>query len=720
MKDYLKSLTAAFANSYSQVFFSDHRLFTVCLLIASFADPVTGLSGAIAALAAIAAAYIIGLSPLMIRNGYYTYNALLTGLAMGSCFCFSAAFVLLLVIAAITALLFTAWMEPAAARYRLPVLSLPFIASIWLILLSAHAFSTPLLHVRSAGSYVMPWTMPETGSQQHLDGSILHLVPLYFRSMSAVFFQNSITAGILITAGLLLYSRISFSLSVIGFSAGLLFFHLFYPGMSELNFSWLSFNFILAALGIGFFLIPSAASYMLVIVAALITGLLISALGILVQPYLLPLYSLPFSICIIMLIAVLSNRYHTRGLHLVQYRFKSPEKNLYAFSAAAERFRKDTYIHIHLPFYGEWQISQGHSGTITHKDAWRHAWDFVVTDESGRSGRAPYARVTDFYCYGLPVTAPADGQVVTIEDGIPDNPVGGMDLKHNWGNTIVIKHAEGLYSKLSHIRESSFKVKPGDHVRRGDLLALCGNSGRSPEPHIHFQLQAVPHVGAETLRYPLSYYVIKENNSYTFRSFDYPAEGDTVIRPTPTALLQQAFHFIPGMKLGFDVNRNGKQYSEQWEVMTDSSNFSYLYCRQSGSVAYFTNNETLFYFTGFTGDTGSLLYYFYLSACKISLSYFPKLKICDVLPLSDRKSIWKPLQDLIAPFYIFMRSSYTAVYEEADNDQLPKKIKIRSEVLTTGIEKKKTEFLLEIENDKIKTITVNEANACITAVNTSF
>ncbi|MFX7731938.1 M23 family metallopeptidase, partial [Acinetobacter baumannii] len=66
-----------------------------------------------------------------------------------------------------------------------------------------------------------------------------------------------------------------------------------------------------------------------------------------------------------------------------------------------------------------------------------------------------------FYCYNKPVLAPADGTVVEIIDFIEDNEIGGNNTQQNWGNTIVIKHAEGLYTKLSHLTKHSFKVAKG-------------------------------------------------------------------------------------------------------------------------------------------------------------------------------------------------------------------------------------------------------------------
>jgi len=47
---------------------------------------------------------------------------------------------------------------------------------------------------------------------------------------------------------------------------------------------------------------------------------------------------------------------------------------------------------------------------------------------------------------------------------------------------------------LVHLRRGSVRVRPGDRVAAGPLLAECGNSGNSSEPHLHFQLMDHPSV----------------------------------------------------------------------------------------------------------------------------------------------------------------------------------------------------------------------------------
>ena len=55
---------------------------------------------------------------------------------------------------------------------------------------------------------------------------------------------------------------------------------------------------------------------------------------------------------------------------------------------------------------------------------------------------------------------------------------------------IVLDLGGGVFASFSHLKRGSARVKPGQHVRRGDVLALCGTSGNSNEPHLHFQRKA--------------------------------------------------------------------------------------------------------------------------------------------------------------------------------------------------------------------------------------
>lgn len=75
---------------------------------------------------------------------------------------------------------------------------------------------------------------------------------------------------------------------------------------------------------------------------------------------------------------------------------------------------------------------------------------------------------------GTPVMATADGVIVTATAG------------NGYGNQIEIDHGYGFVTKFAHLSE--FKVKVGDEVKRGDLIALTGNTGLSSGPHLHYEI----------------------------------------------------------------------------------------------------------------------------------------------------------------------------------------------------------------------------------------
>ncbi|GAB4517262.1 MAG: hypothetical protein OHK0046_23650 [Anaerolineae bacterium] len=151
-----------------------------------------------------------------------------------------------------------------------------------------------------------------------------------------------------------------------------------------------------------------------------------------------------------------------------------------------------------LPFEGTWYVINGgttpqtsHSWDIVGQ---RFAYDFVVTDAALRRWRTEGKQPDDYLCYGLPILAPADGEVVAVVDNVRDAPgvgTGWIDVftRHFPGNAVTIRHAEGEYSFLAHLIPGSIRVKPGDTVQQGEIIGLCGNSGHSTEPHLHFHVQ---------------------------------------------------------------------------------------------------------------------------------------------------------------------------------------------------------------------------------------
>ena len=60
------------------------------------------------------------------------------------------------------------------------------------------------------------------------------------------------------------------------------------------------------------------------------------------------------------------------------------------------------------------------------------------------------------------------------------------------GNAVIIDHQNGEYSLICHFKHNSIRVKVSEKVKQGDVLGLCGNTGNTTQPHIHFNLQDGP------------------------------------------------------------------------------------------------------------------------------------------------------------------------------------------------------------------------------------
>ncbi len=76
------------------------------------------------------------------------------------------------------------------------------------------------------------------------------------------------------------------------------------------------------------------------------------------------------------------------------------------------------------------------------------------------------------------------------------------------GNHIDLDLGGGVYAMYAHLQPGSLRVKVGDKVKRGQLLALVGNTGNSTEPHLHFQLMNDNSpLGSDGLPYALSGFV---------------------------------------------------------------------------------------------------------------------------------------------------------------------------------------------------------------------
>lgn len=713
-------------NSYSQIFFSKNSVFAVLLIIVTFFDIYAGISGIIAVTVTNTIAYLVGFNRFNIRSGYYGFNSLLVGLGLGVYYEPNVQFFMLLFFAALLTLFLTIVLEGVVGKYGLPFLSISFLISLWLITLASREFKA--LTVSERGIYTL--------NEMYLLGGfgLLHIyewfnnlalpeyIVLYFRSLGAIFFQYHLFAGLLVALGLLIYSRIAFLLSVFGFGSAYLFYQIIGGNISELSYGYIGFNFILSAIAIGgFFIVSSKYSFLWVLLLVPLISILISGTTAIFSIFQLSIYSLPFNIIVITFLYVLKfrERFFLKP-EIVGLQHFSPEVNLYTQKNNQGRFKNSYIIPISLPFWGEWKVTQAHNGKITHKGDWRHAWDFEIVDETHKYFTGSGLTCSDYYCYSKPIIAPAAGWIEQIQDFVDDNKIGDVNTEKNWGNTIIIRHTDLLFTKISHIKKESFKVNIGDYVKKGDIIANCGNSGRSPQPHLHFQLQATPFIGSKTLDYPLGHYILHNGADFELRSYCKPAEGEVISNIERNPSLYKAFHFIPGQIIGFELfnEEEIKIKSYSWEVQVDIYNQSLIYCETTGSKAYFYNDGEFHYFTSFEGNKKSLLYYFYLANYKVMTAFYKDLKINDLYPLNNTgNNLVLILQDFIAPFYIFMKSKYQLNYVSKKDDFINSDIKLQSktEIKIGKFITKELHFETHIIDNLINTFVVKQGNKKVIA-----
>lgn len=144
------------------------------------------------------------------------------------------------------------------------------------------------------------------------------------------------------------------------------------------------------------------------------------------------------------------------------------------------------------------------NGAITAPE--KFAIDILQLDRDHRLYTGPADKLSSYAYYGVPVYAVADGTVVYIEDGAPDQTPGtlpaGMTPATAGGNNVVMDIGTGHFAYYAHLQPGSIRVRAGDRVHRGDILGRLGNTGNTTNPHLHFHITDGPSpLGSNSLPY---------------------------------------------------------------------------------------------------------------------------------------------------------------------------------------------------------------------------
>jgi hypothetical protein len=126
----------------------------------------------------------------------------------------------------------------------------------------------------------------------------------------------------------------------------------------------------------------------------------------------------------------------------------------------------DNYIYA-LPYAPgkAYKVTQGYNGSFSHKGSNQYATDWKMPE-------------------GTPVCAARGGLVVKVKD---DSDRGGSSIKYDkFNNYVLIRHEDGTLGHYCHLKQNGVKVAVGQIVKRGEMIALSGNTGFSSGAHLHF------------------------------------------------------------------------------------------------------------------------------------------------------------------------------------------------------------------------------------------
>jgi len=574
--------------------------------------PNVGLAGVIAVLATFVFSKIFRMDREFLSSGANVYNPLLVGLTMGYFHVLNIPVILLTSLAGIATFILTLGLAGMLRYYfRLPVLSMPFVVVSTVMYLACLKY--PVLYSR-------PY-LPAPFAIFNTDLWLPLWAAGFFRSFGTILFSPCAAAGLLFALVILFYSRILFILAVAGYFAGTLMRMWLTGHGSYLFYDIYGFNFILVAMAAGgVFLVPSKSSYLLAVISAMLSALVLDAFNACFWG-MIPAFAMPFNVTTLVVLYALIAAYFP----MLCYAAGTPEEKLENYITSILRFPSAFLRHIYLPFSGAWTVWQGAEGKWTHKGGWSNAYDFVVVDEDGKTFSGSGGQLEDYYAFKKPVLSPVRGKIVKIVSELPDSAIGVPDPSQNWGNHIIIEDERGFCVEISHFAANTIRFNEGDRVDRGTVLGLCGNSGYSPQPHIHVQCQLTS-MSSGTI--PFTFLSYAEQGLYYADGA--PSENSRVEPLYPEKSLEDAFNFLLDDTFEYEVFENETKIAA-FETKVKMAYDGSLYFESGAGRLYFGKMDGTFYFYRVDGND-RFLKMFFAALPSIPLSYRDGMAWTDFLP----------------------------------------------------------------------------------------
>jgi hypothetical protein len=176
----------------------------------------------------------------------------------------------------------------------------------------------------------------------------------------------------------------------------------------------------------------------------------------------------------------------------------------------------------------------------------------------------------------------------------------------------------------------------------------------------------------------------------------------------PEPALVKAFHFIPGQNIEFSCD-NGTFPDGTWKVNADLYKNQFIEDSSSGAKAYFTTDGSMFFFTHYEGSRDSLLYFFYLSAYKVPMVYQRDLVTRDNFPPSTFGVSWiRVIQDIVAPFYLFIKPEYKMAVTGMQEDLAGNRFQLSSscKLPVAGLNLAGYRFNLTIAENRLQSVSI--------------
>ncbi|MDD2715720.1 MAG: urea transporter [Candidatus Wallbacteria bacterium] len=602
--------------SYAEVYLLDGPFLGFMLLACSLLNPRAGLAGLFCVLSSVLFARLINLSNIFDSSSAYLYNPLLVGMYLGEVFKSGLFSLPLIFLAGILSFLATyALSGILAVRHKLPVLSLPFVVVGGLMCQLGIRYPSLVEQAIQSPQY-LTW------------GSDLPLVIRgFFTALGGLFFSPSPAIGCLIFLLIFIHSRILAFLAVTGYFTGSGMEYLLNGSLNDSFLDFYAFNYILIAMAIGgIFLVPSITSYLLAVFAVLVSIPIYESARLFYLASGFPVFTLPFNATVLIFLYTLG--YSGFKYLSTLYYSGSPERTLSYYITYGKRFPRHWRV-ISLPVLGKWTIWQSFDGEWTHQGMLKNSIDLVIRDERGTTFSGLGTALSDFYAYRKPIYAPVRGKVVSIVKDIPDNSPAIVDSERSYGNFVQLYDERGFYVLIAHFASGSILVEPGDWVEVGNLLGFCGNSGYSPQPHVHIQAQLTPDLFSGTASFLFDAFI---GNNTVFRDNAIPPERSDIESVIAEKNLSQKVNFILGKSFIYQVNEKGKPSRiEKYTVRMDEAGATYL--TDEKNRLYFVLRERIFIFYNYFFKSESSLKFLFLALPKLPLFYRPEVSWQDHLPL---------------------------------------------------------------------------------------